>query len=150
MLLNEAKEEFNHYLISVLASPKSTYLSYMNDIKQYISYLQENNIFDISDITYDKIQDFLKQQQQIKKDSSINHMITTIKTFHNYISSTYTNYHNPAIFLKSKKGEQKLPYYFTYSESKTILESFGNSDKDKLDKAMLEAVSYTHLTLPTT
>lgn len=138
MLINEAKEDFNHYLVAVLASPKSTYQSYMNDIRQYVQFMKEHNIENMEDITYGDIQDFLKSVKDIKSDASINHLITVIRSFHNYISATYANIYNPCIYLKSKKGEKKLPYYFTKEESETILNSFGKNDKDILDRALLE------------
>lgn len=138
MLISYALEDFNHYLVAVLASPKATYQSYMNDLRQYVLFMKENKKEKMEDITYGDIQDYLKSIQDVKSDASINHMITVIRSFHNYITSAYPGIYNPCVYLKSKKGEKKLPYYFTKEESEMILNSFGTSDKDILDRSLLE------------
>lgn len=138
MLITEALEDYIHYIKVVDQKSMTTITSYENDLHIYIDYLQKKQIDQMENITYADIQDFLNEQALTKKISSINHMITVLHTFHQYISFTYEHIPDPSQFVRSSKGAKRLPHYFNVHDIEKLLDSFGNSDQDIFEHAMLE------------
>lgn len=140
MHINEAYEDYLHYIRVVDQKSLMTVASYDNDLKIYMMYLQEHHIINMEDIVYADIQAFLNEQALTKKINSINHMITVLHTFHQYISFTYANIPNPSQYVRSSKGMKKLPKYFNTKDIDQLLESFGNHDQEVFEHAMLEVL----------
>lgn len=140
MHIKDAYEDYLHYIKVVDQKSLTTIASYENDLKIYLEYLNTNHIDNMEDIVYGNIQDFLNEQAFTKKISSINHMITVLHTFHQYISFTYDRIPNPSQYVRSSKGMKKLPKYFNTKDIEILLDSFGNSDQDIFEHAMLEVL----------
>ncbi|MEG0526852.1 tyrosine recombinase [Amedibacillus sp. YH-ame10] len=149
MKIEEAFEDYMHYIVSVDQKSNATIQSYRTDLKEYVQYLKQENISDMNDIEYQHIQNFLdflgKDQydgtsliRSKRKGSSINHMITSIHMFHRYITMAYPQIMDPAIHIRSKKTPKHLPVYFNIDDMDRLLNSFGNSDQELFEKAILE------------
>ena len=140
MLIQDAFEDYIHNITIVENKSLKTVESYKRDLTTYQIYLQQKQIFTIEDIFIQDIQEFLEEQKQQKKPSSINHMITTLRMFHRYISVTYPTLHDPTIHLHFIKNDKKLPLYFNVHDIETLLDSFGQSDQDLFYKALFEVL----------
>lgn len=138
MLIEDALEDYFHYIQAVDAKSLRTVASYRNDLTIYHDYLKNLKISNMEEITYEILQQFLHEQKLTKKANSINHMITTIHTFHRYISFTYDHIANPSLYIRGTKKENKLPRYFNAQDIQKLLDSFGHSDVDIFHHAMLE------------
>lgn len=112
--------------------------AYRSDLCVYEEYLKQHQINQVEEITYELLQDFVNEQNQIKKASSLNRMITTLRTFHQYISYTYPKIANPTIFLHNHKTSRKLPRYFNEHDMRVVLDDFTESDMDIFHRAILE------------
>lgn len=124
MKLQEAYENYIHYITSVDQKSLQTIEAYKRDLIQYIMYLQNQKIENIEHVDYAIIQDFLDFQSQHKKASSMNRMISTIHTFHHYLHYMYPDILDPSIHVKSKRGSKKLPLYFNVQDIQKLLDSF--------------------------
>ena len=139
MQITDAFEDYLHYIQVVENKSLATVASYRNDLKEYLAFLDAHGFTAIEDVTYMDLQDFLKEQKVKKKTSSVNHMITSLRMFHRYLTMTYPKIPDATLHIRSSKTAKKLPTYFNVADIERLLDSFQDSD----------TVSYTHLTLPT-
>lgn len=138
MLVKLAMEDYLHHIQVVDQKALTSIQSYRHDLMIYTQFLERRGLMQIADISYSDIQDFLNEQRLIKQSNSINRMISTLHSFHHYISYTYPHEPDPSIYAKSKRDGRKLPKYFNVQDVETLLDSFGNSDQDIFAHAMLE------------
>ena len=138
MLVKNAMEDYLHHINVVDQKALTSICSYQRDLMIYAQFLEHKGLTHIGDISYLDIQDFLNEQRAVKKSNSINRMISTLHSFHHFISYTYPNEPDPSVFVKSKKDGRKLPKYFNVQDVETLLDSFGNSDQEIFEHAMLE------------
>lgn len=152
MRMQEAIEEYLHYIHSVDQKAKATYDSYKKDLLQYSFYLQEHHINKVEEIHYENIQEFIaylsndqydKTSEKIHtkwKGASINHMISSLHMFHRYITMTHPKFLDPAMHIRSKKAAKHLPKYFNMQDIKKLLESFDKSNTGIFQQAIFETL----------
>ena len=95
MKLQEALQDYLHYIQAVDQKSLATIHSYTQNLQEYHSWLQKQGKKEIEDILPQDIQCFLSDMEQGKgheeglcyKRSSVNHMLTSIHMFHRYILS---------------------------------------------------------------
>lgn len=138
MRIEEAMEDYIHYISVVDQKAVTSIRSYKKDLEIYRDFLNEAGISCMEDITYTILQDFLTLQHQQKKNSTINRMIATLHNFHHYISFTYPAIEDASVHLHSRKSGEKLPRYFNETQIEKLLNSFGSSDMDIFHHAILE------------
>lgn len=137
MEVREAIQDFMNYQQVVEQKANSTIASYRNDLHHYNTFMIEVPIHDIQDVDYACIQAFLTKQSDIKKNSSMNHLISVLRMLHRYLYITY-QFDDPTLHIRSRKQIQKLPYFFNVHDVETLLESFRMDDEGLFHKAMLE------------
>lgn len=138
MLIQDAIVDYLHYISVVDQKALTTIQAYENDLRSYQVFLSQRGRQNIEDITYGNLQDFLIQQKNDKKNASVNRMISSLHSFHHYITFTYPHILDPSVHIKTKKNGGRLPSYFNVQEICTLLDSFGNSEQDLFHHAMLE------------
>ena len=129
MQLKEAYDEYMSHIQLIDQKALTTIKSYANDLVKYLTYLHNRGIFDMEDITYQAIQEFLQELAVTRKSSSINRVITSIRNFHKTITEKYESIPNPSMYIRSSKVGRKLPNYLSKEEVKSIL-SFEEEKKD--------------------
>lgn len=140
MLIKDAIEDYMHYIKVVDQKALTTIASYERNLKTYMCYLKEKGIDEMTDITYEIIQSFLKEQSMLKKRSSVNHMTSLVRNFHRFISYTYDHIPNPSLYIRGSKTALKLPRYFNIEDIHILLDSFHDSEEDIFHKAILEVL----------
>ena len=88
MQISDSFEDYLDYIQVVENKSLATVASYRNDLKEYLAFLDAHGFTAIEDVTYMDLQDFLKEQKVKKKTSSVNHMITSLRMFHRYLTMT--------------------------------------------------------------
>ncbi len=117
-----------------------TISSYRSDLKQYLSFLEEEGIEDTEDITYDNISDFINSIYEEKQSSSISRMSSSIRSFHQYLSFMYDEL-DPTLNLEVSKSTSRLPVYCTQEEIKQLMSSFHDDDpKEFFEHVILELI----------
>ncbi len=137
MTLEQALDEYIHYITAVDQKSIKTIQSYKNDLNQYIAYLTGNGIEKIEDVTYEAIHNYIYSMN--KAVNTINHSIVTIRRFHEYCAVNFS-IQNPAIYLKSFNKQTKLPHYLSIQDINSLLEYDDNSDQEILQVAMFETI----------
>ena len=140
MQITDAFEDYLHYIQVVENKSLATVASYRNDLKEYLAFLDAHGFTAIEDVTYMDLQDFLKEQKVKKKTSSVNHMITSLRMFHRYLTMTYPKIPDATLHIYSSKTAKKLPTYFNVADIERLLDSFQDSDMDIFHKALLEVL----------
>ena len=140
MELQEAlKEYLVHIQVNEGRSPR-TVSSYHEDLKQYISYLEENSIKDTEKITYPLIEQFVTIQSAKKASTSVVRMAASIRSFHQDLSFMH-NETDPSLNLEVHKNTKSLPIYCTVDEITALMSSFDDKDPNQfLDHTVLEAI----------
>lgn len=138
MEIKEAVQDYMYYLGTVENKALKTLASYQNDLRMYEMYLYEQQIKEVEEITYACVQDFLSVQSETKKMTSINHLISVLHGFHNYLSMTYSGIQNPVMFIRGTKKQQNLPMYFHEYEIEKLMQSFDESQQGIYERAICE------------
>lgn len=123
---------------------ENTIESYSRDIKQYLSYLEENNIDFKGAKRGNIIAYILYLKKENKAPSSISRSIASIRSFYHFLlKSNIVNY-DPTIDLESPKVEKKMPEILTIGEVEKLLSiPITSNFKGSRDKAMLELLYAT-------
>lgn len=119
---------------------QNTIASYKNDVSQFLNYLSQNNIKDLSDVTSDKISGFFKLIKDLGlSESSAARYFSSIKGFFKYLYKSRYIKNNPVEKVRAPKLSRKLPQVLNLPEVEKILKLPNVKEKLGLrDKAMLE------------
>ena len=128
------KEYLNYALVEKKLS-LNTIASYKNDLDYYINFFGDKKLVDITKKDISKFIESLKDRGLNEK--TINHVIGTIKNFHNYFSTHYdiSNVTENIVRLKITKT---LPKVLSIDEVELLLNIDLNTSYDYRNKAMLE------------
>lgn len=140
MNIDEAKEDYIHYIRVVDQKSLATVSSYTHDLDLYTAYLNNHGISCMEDITVSHLQDFLAIQSDQKAAGSVNRMIVSIHMFHRFISMNNPDIDDPSQHIHGRRTSKKLPKYFNVHDIEILLDSFDESDQGLFDKAILEVL----------
>jgi len=136
---------FAAYLETEKKLSQNTLESYKRDICQYLTYIDNYDIGDISltnkttVITY-----LLSLQKNGKAVSTISRSLASIRSFYKFLLLNKLIEIDPTINLETPKIERKVPNTLTLDEVDTLLsQPLENTNKGARDKAMLELLYAT-------
>ena len=117
----------------------NTLQSYKRDIKQYESYVQENNM-DYLKVNEEKIRNYLDYLNEIgKKSSTVSRNLASIRSFYQFLIRIKELDSDPTQNIQSPKVAKRVPSILTSKEVELLLEQPKEVDlKGMRDKAMLE------------
>lgn len=123
----------------------NTLQSYRRDIEQYLTYLREINLHNISSTNKTTVIAYLLYlQKKGRATSTISRNLASIRSFYQYISKNKIIDQDPTADLESPKVEKKLPQILSTKEVELLLEQPKCVDlKGYRDKAMLELLYAT-------
>jgi len=123
----------------------NTLQSYKRDIEQYITYLREINLNNISNTNKATVIAYLLHlQKKGRATSTISRNLASLRSFYQYIAKNKIIEHDPTQELESPKVEKKLPQILSTQEVELLLEQPKCVDlKGYRDKAMLELLYAT-------
>ena len=116
----------------------TTVNSYSEDIYKYLEYMENKNISNALDISYNNLLDYLKYLDDNKYEvSSVARKIVSIKAFHKYLSENYEVI-DISTKINTPKFYRKLPNILTIEEVDNLLDIKLDTPFDYRNKAMLE------------
>lgn len=123
----------------------NTLQSYKRDIEQYLSYLHELNLHNISNTNKTTIIAYLLHlQKKGRATSTISRNLASLRSFYQYNTKNKLIENDPTAELESPKVEKKLPQILSTQEVELLLEQPKCVDlKGFRDKAMLELLYAT-------
>ena len=117
----------------------NTLQSYKRDIKQYESYVEENNINYLK-VNEESIRKYLEHLNEIgKKSSTVSRNLASIRSFYQFLIRIKELSKDPTENIQSPKVAKRIPSILTSKEVELLLEQPQDVDlKGIRDKAMLE------------
>lgn len=143
----ELIEEFTDYLKNVKKTSYNTLLSYKRDLMKMASYMNENGVTEVADITEDKLAAYGASLKEAGfAPSSITRHYTSLKAFFRYLVENGNINDNPAGVLKAPKIEKSAPRILSTVEIEELLsQTFKEDAKGRRDRAILELLYATGL-----
>nr|WP_297706333.1 tyrosine-type recombinase/integrase [uncultured Butyrivibrio sp.] len=145
--MKQLVDEFAIYLQSVKKSSNNTILSYKRDLNKMISFMENRGVFDINEVTQDRLFSYVESlQNEHMSVSSIIRALTSIKAFFRYLLENGNIEDNPSESLKTPKAEKREVRVLSGYEVESLLNlDFDEDAKGKRDKALLELLYATGL-----
>ena len=145
MSIEREIDSFISYLHNVKKMSENTEMSYRRDLKKLASYMEEQGVKDLKDITATNLNSYVLYLENNKfSKATISRNIACIKTFYHYLYKEGKVKEDVSEELKAPKVEKKVPEILTTEEVISLLEQpKGNAPKDIRDKAMLELLYAT-------
>ncbi|MFL2983372.1 MAG: site-specific tyrosine recombinase XerD [Candidatus Neomarinimicrobiota bacterium] len=114
--------------------------AYKRDLKQYLGYIKSKKIHELSNITYRHIREYIRiLNERGMAPTSISRIISSIRSYHKYLSSEEFVLENPALTLNTPKIPKKLPNVLSEKEISSIIEAIEKSSQFYYrDKAIIE------------
>ena len=137
-------EEFVKEYLAILQYEKNlsanTTNAYRNDLKKFISYLEDISITDFNEVSSNNLSSFFELQREIGIDSATSaRYMSSLKGFFSYMENNNYIEKNPTGKLTSVKIGRKLPAVLSFNEIEKILNAPKTDDIAGLrDKAILE------------
>lgn len=124
--MNKHISDFINYLTIEKNYSKHTIQNYESDLELYISYFHNK---DILNINKQDIREYLKYLDELNyKTSSISRMLSSLRSFYNYLLRNQDVTTNPFKNIKNPKKEKKLPNFIKYEELEKILKTCHKDD----------------------
>ena len=146
MKLGNQIEEYLDYVIVEQNLTINTKNSYQNELTKYMAFLVRRGIWNIEDIKYEDITEYLKAlSNQNLKPQSIAHSITVIRNFHKYFVKTGDLKQDVSKNISQPKKQKKLPVTLSVQDVDCLLDIQIETPFDYRNKAMLELLYGTGL-----
>jgi integrase/recombinase XerD len=114
-------DAFLDYLKVEKGLSRNSLLSYTQDLKKYVTYLQEKKIESPLGISRKDIGDFLFSLRSRLSAQSISRLLSTLKNFHRFLVREKILSSNAADLIETPKLEKKIPSFLNFDEIKKIL-----------------------------
>ena len=137
-------EDYRDFLIHTKHASENTVASYMRDIQQFASYLQEVSI-PVLDVDRDTIVEYIDHlHDHGKSAATVSRSLASLKSLFAFAVNQGVRDTNPVFNIKVEKAEKKLPQILTGKEVELLLDQPQCTDlKGYRDKAMLELLYAT-------
>ena len=139
-------EEFVKEYLAILQYEKNlsanTTNAYRNDLKKFLSYLEDKAITDFNEVSSNHLSSFFERQREMGVDSATSaRYMSSLKGFFRYLENNDYIEKNPTGKLTPVKIGRKLPAVLSFYEIEKILDAPKPADMDGLrDKAILETL----------
>lgn len=138
-------QAYENYLSKVKKASVNTISSYLRDIRQFSSWVNDRGCPEIIDAAEQDISDYLTfLREQGRSSSTISRSLASLKNFYVYLVSSGFLEKTPVLDIHVDRGPKKLPEILTGSEIELLLSQPVCVDaKGIRDKAMLEVMYAT-------
>lgn len=146
-MINEAVEDYIHYLVVERGLAQNTITSYRRDLQQYVSYLQQTKQINTWErVSRHDIVAFLYElQQDDRSTATLARMISTIRSFHQFLMREQIVTNDASLHIETPKMDRLLPEILTNDEIEKLLDIKGDKPLDIRNKAMVELLYATGL-----
>lgn len=139
-------QAYENYLTKVKQASTNTVFSYMRDIRQFASWLQQSCGLGVVDASEVNIGDYLAHlEKEGRSGATVSRSLASLKNFYSYVvSSGFLEVSPVAGGIRVERGEKRMPQILTGKEVELLLAQPACVDpKGFRDKAMLEVMYAT-------
>jgi len=108
-------KDFLEYLKNIRNYSQYTIINYELDINLFEKFLKTKKIT-YNNIEYKEVLEFINYLKDNHKSTSINRILSSLRTYYNYLIRNNYIKNNPFKIVNGLKKEKKLPEYFKYNE----------------------------------
>ncbi|MDC1038210.1 site-specific tyrosine recombinase XerD [Candidatus Marinimicrobia bacterium] len=114
--------------------------AYQRDLKQYLAFLGEKSVKNVSEISQMHIRKYIQKLNEFGlAAASIARIFSSIRSYHNFLTSEQFTFENPTLILSSPKAPKKLPIVLMEEEISAIINSIDETSQfARRDKAIIE------------
>lgn len=143
--MKDYDEDFEDYLKNRRAASPNTVVSYVRDVKRFLSFESQNGLQNPADVTTDEIGDYVEYLKRLKKSgATVVRNIASLRCFYTFLVCSGEAAANPAKSVKLEKLPKKLPQILNGKEIELLLAQPDPAGfKGCRDKAMLELLYAT-------
>ena len=117
-------QAFTEYLQLEKNYSEHTITAYQYDIEHFFSFLREQAITSLNDVTYKDVRLYLTQLHEHRfAKKSIARKISCLRSFYTFLQRESWCEHNPFLHVSIPKLEKRLPAFFYEEEMEKLLES---------------------------
>lgn len=139
-MLENYIDDYIEYIENVKKLSRNTLLSYKRDLKKYKCYIESRGM-DVRDMMEGSINMFLLELEEESSISSVSRMVSTIKSFHDFLFMKKISQTNPASNIRKPKLSEVQIDILTKEEIEMLLKAPDeNSHIGIRDKAILEVL----------
>lgn len=134
--------EYLRYLQVEKGAAENTFVSYRNDLKRYLSFIESSGVADVSAVSSEDVIRFLSDLRNVGlAPRSVSRNLTVIKGYHKFLVNEKKSTSNPADTVDSPKLDQTLPDVLTHAEVDAIMSQPSTAAKLGIrDRAILETL----------
>ena len=138
-------DQYRDYLVEVKHSSANTVSSYLRDVNQFLTYLEDGDRQDVLSVTPETIKTYMTWMLgQGKSATSVTRSVASLKSFYGYLVQSGVLGSSPAKPVTAAKVERRYPQILTNKEVELFLEQPQCVDaKGYRDHAMLELLYAT-------
>ncbi|MBK8946484.1 MAG: tyrosine-type recombinase/integrase [Ignavibacteriae bacterium] len=141
--LNESINEFISNLSAIKRVSNNTIISYQNDLKQFIDFLEEKKIEELKFISEKIIRSFiLNLNEQNFGRTSISRKLSVLRGFFNFLIQIEKLKSNPLENIHNPKLQRKLPEIITLDSYLKILKFLDEEQKDNRNNKLIFELLY--------
>ncbi|QIK86187.1 tyrosine-type recombinase/integrase [Erysipelothrix sp. HDW6B] len=129
--------DFNHFIQFIDPKSELTVKSYLTDVRDYIEFLESQDIRTPEMIEYRHITSYMASIQSRYAPATLQHKVVSIRQFHQYLVKTNVTQHDPTQYMNLKNQGQRLPYIAENEAIVTLLSFARKTPKDTFDYALL-------------
>ncbi len=137
MRFKEAIEDYLLNLRVIENKSQKTIESYQRDLYAFDTYLCSISLDSLEEIHFMEIEAFLNAYGQTHSASSVNRMLSCLRSFYRFTLLNHPTLQNPLVHSHHVKAESRLPIFCSQNEIKTLLGSFGDSDIEIYQKTIV-------------
>lgn len=143
--MEEQFHAFIQYLTVERRYSIKTVEAYQRDIEQFLSFLREIPLTQLSEVTAVDVRIYLgKLHQQQYNRSSISRFLSSLRSFYQFLLEHDLVEENPFASVSYKKGQKRLPEFFYEDEMEKFIASIdGNQPLDQRNRALIEVLYAT-------
>ena len=143
--MQDYQNEFEYYLTDSKGVSSNTFESYMRDVSKFVRYLEMMNISGVESVDRAVIDDYIAYcENNGKSAATVTRSVASVRCYYKFLMSKGIVDSNPALGIKSKPSNKKLPQILTSREIDLLLSQADPVDaKGCRDKAMLELLYAT-------
>jgi len=135
-------KDYLNYLNFEKGLSKNTINSYAIDLRNYLIFLDENNIKNLSEVISQHISDFLSLLNEMGlEDTSRRRYLSSIRTFHKYLLMSKLTDNDESEKIDLPRSAKKLPETLSLAEIDAMLEQIDTATNAGIrDRAIIETL----------
>lgn len=117
---------------------------YLTNLDLFLEYLNENNIKNYNNVSYNDIRDYISYLYSLDyNNKTISRYISAIRSFFKYLKVNNYIDNNPCTLISNPKLEKRLPKYLNFEDINKLLNAFDNNNYIGLRNSLILEILYS-------